>query len=274
MSPTRHCAIIGHPVAHSLSPAMHRAAYRALGLDWDYQAIDCPAGGLDAFIAGLDASWRGLSVTMPHKQALLRHGLSDEVAELVGGGNTLVLDHPRRVFNTDVTGFVRALASHEITGVGRATIAGAGATAAAGLVGLSRLGLHELLILVREPARAADLERLAHQLGVRTSVGRLGQDRAIGELVISALPGGVADAYLDELLAPGAAVVDVSYHPWPGLLASRAAAAGLPVVTGLDLLVGQAVDQVRHLTGQSVPAELLHAAALAELTSRQQQPPH
>ena len=84
--------MIGHPVAHSLSPVLHRAAYRHLGLNWEYAAVDVPPGQLSAFLAGLDERWRGLSVTMPHKQELLGFGAGDATTELVGAANTLVLE--------------------------------------------------------------------------------------------------------------------------------------------------------------------------------------
>jgi shikimate 5-dehydrogenase len=84
------CAVIGHPVAHSLSPAIHRAAYQVLGLEWSYQAIDVEPGGLRAFIEGLDGSWRGLSVTMPHKADLVELGETDATVDMLGAANTWV----------------------------------------------------------------------------------------------------------------------------------------------------------------------------------------
>lgn len=256
----RRCAVIGYPAQHSLSPALHRAAYRELGLDWDYQAIDVVPGGVAGFIASLDESWRGLSVTMPHKAAICAFGTPDDVVRLVGVGNTLLLDEPRSVHNTDVSGLVRALGWHGVDQVGRATMVGAGATARSALVALHQLGLTDLNVLVRDPQRATDLKALASHLRVRVRVDVLGTVDARGEIIICTLPGEAADPFLDTLLAPAATVLDVSYAPWPSALASAAMQSAITVISGLDLLVGQAVDQVRLMTGSDVdPAVLLSA---------------
>ncbi|MEK6740223.1 MAG: shikimate dehydrogenase, partial [Actinomycetota bacterium] len=104
------CAVVGHPAAHSLSPAIHRAAYQVLGLEWSYQAIDVEPGGLRAFVEGLDGSWRGLSVTMPHKADLVELGETDVTVDMLGAANTWVCrDGTTIVRNTDVTGAEAAL---------------------------------------------------------------------------------------------------------------------------------------------------------------------
>src|SRR6476619_2857343 len=96
------CAVLGSPIAHSLSPVLHRAAYAELGLDWTYDRFEVRAEELPAFVAGLDGSWRGLSLTMPLKVAVLELGEVDPLAALAGAGNTLILEpHGRRVYNTD-----------------------------------------------------------------------------------------------------------------------------------------------------------------------------
>ncbi len=107
----RRCAVLGSPIAHSLSPALHRAAYAELGLDWRYDLIEMDEAGLAGFVAGCARSWRGLSLTMPLKVVALQLGEVDPVARQAAAGNTLVFesDGSRRVYNTDVGGLVWAL---------------------------------------------------------------------------------------------------------------------------------------------------------------------
>ncbi|HLL61587.1 MAG TPA: shikimate dehydrogenase, partial [Propionibacteriaceae bacterium] len=124
------CGVLGSPIEHSLSPNLHRAAYAALGLDWAYDRFELTAEQLPAFVAGLDDSWRGLSLTMPLKEAVLGLGEVDPVARRAGGGNTLILDGPRRrVYNTDVPGLVWAVRRATAVALPRVTLLGSGATA-------------------------------------------------------------------------------------------------------------------------------------------------
>lgn len=272
---TTQCGVIGHPAAHSLSPALHRAAYRQLGLDWGYGAHDVAPDQLDEFIGHLDGSWRGLSVTMPHKEAIRGWGEADELVELTGVANTLVLNNPEFgrpvVRNTDVGGFLVAFAQAGIESADSATVIGAGATARSAVVALRQMGVERVLVLARNPQKAAGLKDLAsNRLGMLCGVRPLEAGQLVpADLMVSTVP---AEAIADELAAPVAesaqAVFDVSYHPWPTALARAAAQAARPVVTGLDLLAGQAVEQVRLMTGGQVGFELLRSAGQEELRSR------
>lgn len=271
----RRCAVIGHPVAHSLSPALHRSAYRHLGLDWEYGCVDVPPGQLSTFLSGLDERWRGLSVTMPHKQELLLFGAGDATTELVGAANTLVLEPPgsdgaprRVVRNTDVGGFVAACAAHGLTEVRTATMLGAGATARAALVALANMGLHSLALRVRDPQRATNLTTLAAQLGIDVSVAGLGVAAPPGGMLVSTLPGDAAAPWADEATTAVEAIFDVSYDPWPTPLAAAALRRQVTMIDGLDLLAGQAVGQVQLFTGSSVDFALLQAAGRDELRRR------
>lgn len=259
------CAVIGHPVAHSLSPAIHRAAYAALGLDWQYTAIDVAPDGLAGFMAGLDEQLAGLSVTMPHKVELVNHGQPDDLVRLTGVANTWVrTDQGPIVRNTDVLGYGQAFASAGLHRARRAILVGNGATATSALVGLSRLGVTDLLILARDPGRARGLLALAVQLGVTARA----QSLALGDeplppadLLVSTIPSAGVDPHAAALAASAALVFDSIYDPWPTALAQAAQAAGRPVLNGLDLLAGQAVEQVRLMTGGQVSFDLLRAAA-------------
>jgi shikimate dehydrogenase len=258
------CAVLGSPIAHSLSPVLHRAAYAELGLDWTYDAIEVDEGGLAGFVAGLDASWRGLSLTMPLKRAVLP--LLDDVdpwAEVSRAANTVVLENGRRSgHNTDVPGIVAALSERWTGPFGSAVVLGGGATAASALLALSELGCQDARLLVRDPARVAEtlaaVERQGHGPDVR--VAALGDPIGAPDVLVSTIP---AHAQAPELLAgvqDVGVVFDVLYDPWPTPLAAAAAAAGRPLVGGLDLLVHQAALQLRLMTGSLGPVDVMRRA--------------
>ena len=155
------CAVLGSPIGHSLSPTLHRAAYAALGLDWTYDRFEVAADGLADFVAGLDSTWRGLSLTMPLKEAVLRLGNVDPVARRAGAGNTLILDDAdRRVYNTDVGGAGSAVRRVAPGPVPRVTLLGSGATARSALLAAAELGAPAVTVLARTPAKAEPLVTL------------------------------------------------------------------------------------------------------------------
>jgi shikimate dehydrogenase len=268
----RRCAVLGSPIAHSLSPALHRAAYAELGLDWTYDAVEVDEAGLAAFVTGLDTSWRGLSLTMPLKRAVMPLlDRADRWAEVSGGANTVVLEDGR-VFghNTDVPGAVAALRERADGPFGTAVVLGGGATAASVLLALSELGCRDARLLVRDPSRAA--ETLAavdrHGRGPAVEVGLLADAFAVPDVIVSTVPAAAQDSGLVERSAAARVVFEVLYDPWPTPLAAAAAAHGRCVVGGLDLLVHQAALQVRLMTGQEAPLAAMRAAGEAVLATR------
>ena len=264
----RRCAVLGSPIAHSLSPALHRAAYSYLGLNWTYDRVQVDEQGLAPFVCGLDASWRGLSLTMPLKVAVLELGEVDQLATLTGAGNTLILEGgSRRVYNTDVAGLTGAVGHVAQAPLRRVTILGAGATANAALVAATELGAQQLTVVVRTPSRAEPLRALARNLGVKLDVRPWSRQVPEADLVISTVVSGAADSIADAVADSAPLIVDVIYHPWPTVLATTAQRAGCTVVSGRDLLVGQAQLQIELMTGRSVPAEVLYAALPAELSA-------
>ena len=258
-SPVR-CAVLGDPIAHSLSPVLHRTAYAALGLDWHYDAVRVPAGGLAAFVAGLGEEWRGLSLTMPLKREApaLAPEVSDR-ARLVGAANTLVLDAGRPVLadNTDLPGAVAAVRERYDGPVGSGTVLGGGATAASTGLALVELGAREVTLLVRSPDRAAEAAAAVGRHPARPSVrvGVLGDDPVTGDVVVSTVPASAQDEALVARCSDVPVVLEAVYDPWPTPLAAAAAAGGRVLVGGLDLLAHQAVLQVALMTGRDVPAE-------------------
>ncbi|WP_131736769.1 shikimate dehydrogenase [Actinomadura roseirufa] len=270
----RRAAVLGSPVAHSLSPVLHRAAYAAMGLDgWSYEAIECAEDGLEAVLGGLGPEWAGLSLTMPLKRVAIE--LADSVSDLaakVGGANTLVLrDGRRHADNTDVHGIVTALREAGLDAPASALVLGGGATAASALAALAGLGLDEAVLAARTPERAAGAVRVGERFGVRVRVVTLDRvpEHLPSALVVSTLPGRAADVFAGPVAASGAALFDVVYAPWPTALAAAVEAAGGTVVGGFEMLLHQAVRQVALMTGrEDVPVAAMRAAGEAELARR------
>jgi shikimate dehydrogenase len=250
-------AVLGKPVAHSLSPLLHRAAYAALGLSWRYDALEVDVDGLPALLAGLDEGWRGLSLTMPLKQAVLP--LLDDVSDLardVAAANTVLLESGRlRGDNTDVHGMVAALAEAGVTSVRRAVVLGGGATARSALAALAQLGERSPVLVVRsEPTETL---QAAERLGVTPQVMRFRPELLQGcDLLLSTLPSGAADP-LAEHAGGVRALLDVVYDPWPTALARACAGT---VVGGEAMLLHQAAAQVELMTGRPAPLEAMRAA--------------
>ena len=208
----RWAAVCGKPIAHSLSPVLHRAAYRALRLDWSYEARECGADGLAALLAGArdDPSWAGFSLTMPLKTPVLPQlDEVDPLAAAVGAVNTVVPAGPagpagpvRLVgFNTDVAGMQAALEEAGVRKAGPTVILGAGGTAQAALAALAGLGQRNPVVALRDRARAGALLGAAHRLGVAPEVVAWPALDALlqADLVISTVPAGAADGLAHEL---------------------------------------------------------------------------
>jgi len=276
VSVIRRAAVLGSPIAHSLSPALHRAAYAELGLEnWSYERFDVDEAGLPAFVEGLDSSWAGLSLTMPLKRAVIP--LLDEVsgaAAAVEAVNTVVLtEDGRRVGdNTDIPGMVAALRERGIEKAESAAVLGAGATASSALAALAGICTGPVTAYVRSAARAEEMRGWGERLGADVRIADWAQaDEALrAPLVIATTPAGTTDALAEAVPAAPGTLFDVLYEPWPTRLASRWAAAGGPVVGGLDLLVHQAVLQVEQMTGRpEAPLAVMRAAGRTALRGRE-----
>ncbi|HIT75759.1 MAG TPA: shikimate dehydrogenase [Candidatus Avipropionibacterium avicola] len=271
MSGDRICAVLGSPIDHSLSPELHRAAYRELGLDWSYQRHRVEESELAGFVAGLDPRWRGLSLTMPLKVVALDLGEPDELVTRVGAANTLVLGwdgEPHRLHNTDVGGLVGAIRATGVDRIERAVVLGSGATTRSTLASLALLGCQEVTVIARTPAKAEALAPLAEACGLRLRILGWGAELSTTDLLVSTVTAGAADAMAPAAAERARLVFDVLYDPWPTVLAQQAEARGVPVVSGLDLLAHQAVEQVELMTGQRVDPAVLVATGRAALAAR------
>ena len=272
------CAVLGDPIAHSLSPVLHRAGYAAVGLDWTYEAVRVPAGGLAAYVDGLE-SWRGLSVTMPLKKEALDYAqVASDTARLAGVANTLVNDGTSvYAENTDIPGAVAAIRERYDGPIRSAVILGGGATATSVGLALADLGCREIQLLVRSTHRAGEtvdaLLRHPASITVRTRTIDVpvleNADGGPCDLVVSTIP---ADAQTSELIAActeAPFIFDVLYHPWPTPLAAAALESDRVLVGGLDLLAHQAALQFELYTGREVSVDVLRDAGLAALGANQ-----
>jgi shikimate dehydrogenase len=271
-------AVLGRPIAHSLSPVLHRAAYEALGFaDWTYELVECDSEDLPAYVRSRGPEWAGLSLTMPLKRSalpLLDH--VDHLAAATGGVNTVVFRPDGRYgYNTDVQGIVDALTEAGAPAPGSVTILGAGATACSALAAVGELGVTSADIVARDPSRAEGLLTTADRLGLKarlrpwTDLGKHGV--LVPDLLISTVPAGAADDCAERIrLAHQAprAVLDVVYDPWPTPLGQAAACAGSVIVSGFAMLLHQAAAQVELMTGKPAPLEAMRRAGEQELIRR------
>lgn len=298
----RRAAVLGKPVAHSLSPVLHGAAYEALGLSgWSYERIELAGEDLAGFVAGLGPEWVGLSVTMPGKRAALEFAdVATDRARAVGAANTLVRTAAGtwRADCTDIDGVRGALcevAGFDGPGDGTGVILGAGGTAAAAVGAFAELGLRRVRLVVREPARAEQTVASARQAGLTVDVLRWDEAdfaKLAGECaaLVSTVPAGAVRDHAPEL-ARARCLLDVIYDPWPTPLAEAVASrdgqppghtsggnpsvarpdARLPgeryggrLATGLDMLLHQAFGQVEQFTGSAAPREAMRRAVSGE----------
>lgn len=267
----RRCGVLGKPISHSLSPAMHRAAYAHLGLDWTYDAFEVGEPELEAFLRGCDESWRGLSLTMPLKRVVI--DLADEidtVAAALGVANTIVFgEHGIAAGNTDCAGAVAALAEKGIDSAMSVRILGGGATATSIAYAVATAGARHIEFVVRNPETVTDAVAVAENAGAEVLVRGIDQPLIrVVDLLVSTIPAEAVRAGALGFVESSRAVFDVIYDPWPTPLAAAAVVAGIPLVSGLDLLAHQATLQVQMMTGSPVSVDILRDAALAELSCR------
>ena len=284
--PARYAAVLGSPISHSLSPALHLAAYRALGLShWSYEVHELRAPELSRFVSGLGPQWAGLSLTMPLKEAAFE--VADKVSELareVGAINTLIrrADGGWSGDNTDVYGVSQALREAGCDRVASAVVLGSGATARSVVAALQALGCARVTFAVRSAARQETVDQ-ASRAGLEVAVVSLAQAaEALGDaaVVVSTLPAGafpggtLPGSWLTGWVSRQGSrpadhlLLDVVYSGWPTPLARTFQEAGAGVVSGLEMLVHQAAEQVRLMTGMRPPVDEMRAAGLAALGSR------
>ena len=258
------CGIVLHPAGHTLSPVLHACAYRSLALDASYEVFDVRAEDFASRLGELRTQGiRQLSVSLPHKEAAL--ALADRVsdaARAIGAANTLTLHDGRlKADNTDWIGVQRTLAPRAPWAGKRATVLGAGGAARGVVYALGQLGF-EVTVANRTRERA---ERLVADLG-----GRAGESDTPCDLLVNATSVGMepdtdATPLSRDALQPGSTVFDTVYRPLETRLLREARDSGCRTQDGLDMLVHQAVEQIRIWSGKQADASELRRAALAEL---------
>ncbi|MER5206369.1 shikimate dehydrogenase [Streptomyces sp. NPDC002825] len=271
----RRAAVLGSPIAHSLSPVLHRAAYAELGLDdWAYDRFEVDEAALPGFVAELDETWAGLSLTMPLKRAIipLLDEISDTAASVEAVNTVVFREDGRRVGdNTDIPGMIAALRERGVEKVESAAVLGAGATASSALAALARICAGPVTAYVRSEARAEEMRGWGERLGVdvRTADWERAAEAFDEPLVIATTPAGTTNALAAAVPDSVGTLFDVLYDPWPTPLAAAWSEHGGKVVGGLDLLVHQAVLQVEQMTGvPKAPLAAMRAAGEQALAAR------
>lgn len=266
LTPVHTCILIGHPIGHSLSPIIHKAAYAALGMDWHYGLMDVLEHDLDAVLAGIDGQRVvGANVTIPYKQAVFeRVDERSPTAEAVGAVNTVFRREGRLVGeNTDVAGFLDPLMNeHPDWTTARAVILGAGGAARAVAYALTRrLGLAQVMVSARREATARAVPDVTVVPWERREAACLEAD-----LVVNTTPVGMASHQHASPLPgtftfrSGQILYDLIYAPETTLLMASAAAAGAHVIGGLPMLIGQAAAAFRIWTGREMPIDAVKKA--------------
>lgn len=265
-------AVLGNPVAHSLSPLLHRTAYDQLGLPHTYEAIEVTVENFHDFIAKLDDTWLGLSLTMPLKE--VGFNVASEVsatAKQTGSINTLHFantDNGRVITadNTDVYGIAQALREAGAAHPKTASILGAGATARSAIKALSGLGVSDILIIARNQVKAAACIDLGNELGINIdTVIEPAQNLFAMDVLINTTPSGVADDFVHYVANSQGVLLDVVYNPWPSKLVQAWQQKGLKVAPGYEMLLHQAVRQIEIFTGLIPDVENMRSALLAKL---------
>ncbi|WP_250037054.1 shikimate dehydrogenase [Paractinoplanes maris] len=273
---SRRAAVCGRPIAHSLSPVIHNAGFAAAGLaGWAYSSFECAEPDLAALVGGLGPEWAGLSLTMPLKEEALRLAtVATPVAVAIGAANTLVRrsDGSWQADNTDVTGMVRVLQDAGLKPAPSVTVLGGGGTARAALAAAAQLGASAVTVVTRRLAAFSELAPAAAALGI--TLLSVPWERAPetfqADAVISTVPKGAADHLAGAVSwRDGTVLFDALYDPWPTPLAASALAHGVPVLSGLDLLLAQALSQFEQFTGLSpAPEDAMRSALLEAAAAR------
>ncbi len=272
VSDVRHAAVLGSPISHSLSPALHRAAYLELGLNWTYDAIEVTEEELATFLDGCDDTWVGLSLTMPLKETVLR--LLDGASELAvktRSVNTLIWKDGRRVgYNTDAAGIQWALDEAGLEAHGTAAVFGSGATARSAVAALGAFGYSDVVVCARRPEAVASMQEAAslHGVSLQAEPWVRGAELLLSDIVVSTVPVGVADEFAKSVPTAPGVLLDVVYSPWPSLIAQSWGDQGGTVVGGFEMLLGQAIFQVETMTGLDAPVAAMREAGEAELARR------
>lgn len=266
-------AVLGSPISHSKSPQIHAAAYRVLNEDWTYDRIEVPRGGLKRFVEGQGNNFSGFSVTMPLKEnAKSFANVLDELSIQTGAVNTLnKVGDQWFGYNTDVFGIIQAIREKTLAVFSRVVIIGSGATARSTMVAITRLSPEaEVIVVARNTIAAKELVAFGVQCGLKARRGRfLVWNLIRANLVVSTLPGGALDGVAQKLVAresfkPKGLLLDVAYDPWPSKIAGLWSSRGATVTSGKEMLIWQAIAQIRIFKNGNPDVALANEIAVLE----------
>lgn len=270
---SRQFAVLGSPISHSKSPDIHTAAYRVLGEDWSYERFEIAKGGLKRFIENDGASISGFSLTMPLKEEAFSFAdITDDISKATKASNTLVrVNNQWLAFNTDVFGITQAISQASPASISISLIIGSGATATSAMAAIAKLAPNSsVLVFARNKQTKKQLIEFGNSLGLQvTSVKRLRSATKRAQLTISTLPGGAMNVEAKKLLGsrffkPAGLLLDVAYHPWPSALAEAWIQKDQRVISGLDMLIWQAVAQIRIFRTTNPEIELPNEIAVVQ----------
>jgi len=263
-------AVCGHPISHSLSPVLHSAAYQALGLEHTYTAVDLTESDFPAFVESLDDAWLGLSLTMPLKEVAFEVATAVSIrAKLTGAINTLIFDEGIRADNTDIYGIEHAVRETAEDIEGPFTIIGSGATARSAVVAARNLGASSITVVARNRETASACVSLGRELGITSTHSSLENAHwSESTVTINTTPSGVADEFLQGGASTRGLLLDVIYSPWPTQLATAWISGGGTACAGHLMLLHQAGEQVRLMTGHEAPIEAMRLALEQALAKR------
>ena len=252
-------AVLGSPIAHSLSPRLHTAAYKFLKIPGTYSSFDVPMGNLQDFLSDKTDSWSGFSLTMPLKEeALSCVDVVDPLVHRIKSGNTLVNDDGVwKLFSTDVIGFKNTWKLHNEDVPSSVLIIGAGATARAAAAAFDSASTR-ILVVHRNPDREMSMKDCLLESSIDFLPWRFDDKFLEADLVINTTPKFALDDFSPSLLSkPSGIFFDVLYDPWPTHFAQTWSQLGGKVIGGVELLIAQGVEQIKFFTGEQIPTDEL-----------------
>jgi len=261
-------AVLGSPISHSLSPRLHMSAYKFLNIFGQYTSFDVPAGSLQNFLLDKEFTWTGFSLTMPLKEeVLLIADKIDPLVKRIQSGNTLIRQDDKWVLHsTDVLGFQQSWNASSSTRPKSVLIIGSGATARAAAAAFDHPNT-SISVVHRNADREESMQSSVLQSKMGFLPWQFTNNFYESDLVINTTPKGVLDAFASELIVkPSGTFFDVIYYPWPTEFATSWLKTDSPVISGLDLLVAQGIEQIRLFSGLEFDADALSSILKEELS--------
>jgi len=263
-------AVLGSPISHSLSPRLHMSAYKFLGIAGNYEAFDVPAGTLKSFLSDKNRGWTGFSLTMPLKEEVLSVAdVIDPMVKRIQSGNTLVKQGEQwNLYSTDVVGFQNAWRAQNSDQPQSVLIVGSGATARTAAAAFDNSGT-SISVLHRNSDRELSMMDAVSKATLNFLPWHFSDVFYKHDLVVNTTPKGALDPFANELSnKPHGTFFDVIYNPWPTSFAGAWSKTGAPVLSGLDLLIAQGIEQIRLFTGIDIDVEGLSAHLKRDLGAR------